>query len=960
MFFAMKKLIFILLVFANTLSVMLLAQEKNDMPVTLTIHSIEVGNTPLIQNPADGQQLNQVAMFEIDNQGATFVAHAGIITDLKDPKTNELSGIAKSNKGELIRNNGFELPLTDELSRAFLFNHQDIPFWEYTGEKVLIVNHTRLLSGEGFQSLLLPCDARELSSVQQKISTDINGYVRISLKLAVSKAVDGVIEVFLDSNTVKTIHMAEFWKPEEIALTDQMKWLSVTLPEIMLKSGKHTFGIRVVKFQPRVDRQGDKRDIIQGVLVDAVSVQYTTSKINSDQKTSRPWPIEKNIKINPKGPLLLDNLAGPWVSTRTLACYPSLANFYGALRSAKELGGIQYLHFNEVGAVELVTNAVFLDGNPVFCDESRWYPYQLRTRSQVDNLDIEANTRMIFSDHGMLTRINFTNQSDRQVTHTLEINLQSLKDVSKPDPYTVVLADQLPRAYRFTIAPISIINRNGTIYAQWNISIPAHKSQDLSFTMVLEKTGELAQIKAQKWGKDFNITYDEAKTNWEKRWLDVFTPGNSIYSGCLPTLETNDKSLRELYYLSIVSLLETERDNFPKFRQCFIAATPEWCRDRGYFWDLSLTSLPYALLNPEVMKDEIRHWLTIDWKTCNSIKFGDGTKTGHWYAVNPYAYFLTINHYITTTQDFEFLTEKINGKTVLEYLEALALDWKRLVKPGGKLADIGGECWNMLEAPPDYKHVVASLNAANVWMMRKLADYYQHAGNSKKAAELIEEADSLIPEILALYNKNTGSWSVMYPDGKKIDSRHSYDFLTVGNSISQDLSSEIKTGMIAFVERELMTDTWMRAMSRQDPSAFDSDRSDHGPAGSYSGWPAKVGQATAELGHFEKALDMYHRFRGAFDSAIPQAIELTKVEGVAGLQARVSTRAGASFATVSGSFSEVIINTFFGFRPGLGGENVLWEPTIPRGFEGRLSHVRWKGCLYSIKSDKDGIHMEKE
>ena len=152
----------------------------------------------------------------------------------------------------------------------------------------------------------------------------------------------------------------------------------------------------------------------------------------------------------------------------------------------------------------------------------------------------------------------------------------------------------------------------------------------------------------------------------------------------------------------------------------------------------------------------------------------------------------------------------------------------------------------------------------------------------------------------------------------------------------------------------------MRAMSRQDPSAFDSDRSDHGPAGSFTGWPAKAAQATAELGNYDKALDMFRRFREAFDSAIPQAIELTKVEGQEGLQARVSSRAGASFAEVSGSFAEVIINTFFGFRPAPDEKTALWNPQIPRGFNGRLCHVRWNGGFYTIISDNHGLHTEKE
>jgi hypothetical protein len=201
---------------------------------------------------------------------------------------------------------------------------------------------------------------------------------------------------------------------------------------------------------------------------------------------------------------------------------------------------------------------------------------------------------------------------------------------------------------------------------------------------------------------------------------------------------------------------------------------------------------------------------------------------------------------------------------------------------------------------------------------------------------------------------------VLYPGDLRIDSRHCYDFLTVGTSIADDLSPNIKAGMIAFLDRELMTEDWMRAMSRQDPSALDSDRSDHGPAGSYSGWPAVTTEAVADMGRFDKALDMFHRFRRAFTAAIPQAVELTKVAGKEDLQPRVSERAGASFAIVSGSYAEVIINTFFGFRPSPDGKIALWCPETPRGFDGVLSHVRWGGNLYTITSEQNGVKLTNE
>lgn len=860
---------------------------------------------------------------------------------------------------ELLRNGGFELPVTDELTQEFAPNPSAVPGWDNSGGSVCVVNHTRLLPGEGFQSLLLPCTKEQAPVLRQKFELPAAGPVQVEFKLAASKAVEGDLEISLDDRALKTVRLSEFWRPEEIALTDQMRWQAITLPPVPLAAGTHTLSFRVLKFQPREDKQGDTRSSVQGILLDAVSVQNAPF-VPSAAPQPRAWPAETEPQFSASGVLPLDGVAGPGVSTRTLACYPSVANFSGALRSTKELGGIQYLHFVDTGGVDGVLDALALDGQPVFCAESRWYPYQVRTRAQAGPLDLWSTVRMVFADHGVLNRFALTNQSDQAVTRTLTMQLHTGQAVDRHAPGTLVIPGSPARAYCFIPAPDEMIATNGTTLAVWNISLPPHTGRELSLALALEKDSAAARTQAQHWGDNFSAAFAAAKSDWENRWQAVFTPGNSIYSGCLPTLETDDRALREIYYLSVASMLETERDNFPRFPQCFVGEDPEWGGDVTWFWDYSLTSLPYALLNPAVVKNEMRHWLTIDWRTCSHFSLHDGTPQGNWYAVNPYAYFLSLDRYLTVTGDFGFLTNQVNGRTVLQYLEALTMDWQRLVPPGGRLADIGGNCWNMLEAPPNYIHTVASLNAANVWMLRRLAEYEARFGDPRKPAELRATAAALLPDLLKLYNPQTGSWNVLYPDGRQIDSRHIYDYLTVGTTISGDLSPDIRRGMFDFVQRELMTPTWMRAMSRQDPSAFNSDRSDHGPAGSYSGWPAKAAQATAELGRFDAALDMFHRFRRAFEAAIPQAVELTRVAGQEGLQARVSTRAGASFAEVSGSFAEVVINTFFGFRPGVDAASPLWQPDQPRGFTGRLRHVRWRDGLYTISSDASGLHLEKE
>jgi len=115
------------------------------------------------------------------------------------------------------------------------------------------------------------------------------------------------------------------------------------------------------------------------------------------------------------------------------------------------------------------------------------------------------------------------------------------------------------------------------------------------------------------------------------------------------------------------------------------------------------------------------------------------------------------------------------------------MDRQCLVPKDGRLADIGGNCWSMHEAPPNYVHMIASINAANIWMMRRLVDYQAKLGHLKRAVGLRAQADALVPELLKLYNPKTGSWNVVYPDGRQFDSRNIYDYLTVGTTIREDL-----------------------------------------------------------------------------------------------------------------------------------------------------------------------------
>ena len=65
------------------------------------------------------------------------------------------------------------------------------------------------------------------------------------------------------------------------------------------------------------------------------------------------------------------------------------------------------------------------------------------------------------------------------------------------------------------------------------------------------------------------------------------------------------------------------------------------------------------------------------------------------------------------------------------------------------------------------------------------------------------------------------------------------------------------------MQRELLTDKWMRAQSLLDVAAAESDRPDHGPMGAYDAWPAVTVDAMCSLGHWKEAVEFLKRTRAA-------------------------------------------------------------------------------------------------
>ncbi|PLX14183.1 MAG: hypothetical protein C0597_10425, partial [Marinilabiliales bacterium] len=455
---------------------------------------------------------------------------------------------------------------------------------------------------------------------------------------------------------------------------------------------------------------------------------------------------------------------------------------------------------------------------------------------------------------------------------------------------------------------------------------------------------------------------------WEKRWYNLFKTKNEILSGVFPVLETNDDKARKVYYTGPLTMLYLTHTNLPQHDKVFLTGGPRWGASITFFWDITEWSTLWATVDPMMMKEHLSSWISIDPSKFYGQDNQGGKGVGNGYSANYWALFQMIRAYITVSGDYEFLDQVLDGKTVLGHLENYATNWKRISIYGQtgaqediyKLADFGDDEWNLLECVPTYKHIVPSFNAGYIWMMRETAAFYRLKENIIKAEELRKEADDMVERLLNLY-AGDGVWYSLYPNGKKIEVRHCLDFMFMGRYLPKDIPHDIKSEMMEFVYRELITDQWMRAQSLQDVAAKESDRADHGPLGAFDGWPAGTMDALTQLGFSQKALDFYHNIEPVTHEGIwAQAHELwgeNKMNKKA--KVRIAQRGWHNRESSSGiAMSQVMLKNFFGFYPDINGEVLHNNGQL--NFKGKLYHVQFKGEYYTLITENGKTTMIKE
>jgi hypothetical protein len=64
--------------------------------------------------------------------------------------------------------------------------------------------------------------------------------------------------------------------------------------------------------------------------------------------------------------------------------------------------------------------------------------------------------------------------------------------------------------------------------------------------------------------------FDQSYADWNKRWVQGFTPNNDHFSGHLPTVESNMKELDKLYFWSSLAQLSLERTSMLSYERQYV------------------------------------------------------------------------------------------------------------------------------------------------------------------------------------------------------------------------------------------------------------------------------------------------------------------------------------------------------------------------------------------------------
>lgn len=676
---------------------------------------------------------------------------------------------------------------------------------------------------------------------------------------------------------------------------------------------------------------------------------------------------------------------------------PGLTNFHGCLQAAPDILAVQHVTFAPyslgeawVGTLTLNACALHTAGYTI---DYRWRPDRIERRMRVGDLALESHTVMGVRAQTVTMVLRVTNTAAASRPARLRL-LAGEGVIHAPSgwntPYSPRECPVISTTpWTGTPPPSALVrnqheltpDRDGLLFTSrtsracavqathpapdrierrwldfdWDLA--AGETRELHFFLALgagpaEVLGLLA-----RWRPAPARAVAAAADDWRAEIRAAFTPGNDRYSGHVPLLLTTSDDLRALYLNAIISVICFKREHpAARYPRTYTTLMPRYWVTTSFINDWSLTALLLVMLDPVCVRRMLGVWLERDIHRHFGTEYVSGDSAGNWYSCNDYAMTRLITTYLRVTGDLAWLEQTVGRHPVSEHLRLMAAHYRTLDRGSG-LADYGDRN-SLLEAVGTYEHEVASLNAANVWILRENAALRASLGDPAAAAQLRTEAAALVPRIQALYATGRGYWHCRHPDGSLVPVRHAWDFIHTLNFLHADLPAGQIDEMVGFFRHELMSPSWMAALSPLDEDVGFSLRPDHQWNGSYPGWVALALGALAKAGRDDLVAGWLPGLaRTAAQGPFAQA---HFVETYAPTLAGGARKAPTEWPYINdwailcaGAFFDTMLLDFFGLEFGYDTLRLRPRPGILPG-DAMLLNVPHHGALHRV--DASGVH----
>ena len=675
-----------------------------------------------------------------------------------------------------------------------------------------------------------------------------------------------------------------------------------------------------------------------------------------------------------------------------LYAWPGLTNQWGCAQASMDVVAVRSIAFppyaqGEMNIApagsngELLNGVLYIDGEYFAATKTPiefvWQPDRVERRSVYNGLELTSTTIVPFKT--MSVAVKFTVKNTTAARKRTEIKLALNAGVSEsvtpwnaaysPGEYDNIRTVDAGRGAvlsrskhkkAFVIQGAS--PKANSVQPTWlvyDMDLAPGEAKSVVFVNSIGATAEAVQKDYDAIVNDFDRHAKATEDEWNRQLRAAFTPGNDVFSGHVPTLVTSDDDVKRIYHSAVMSALYFRRTTpHSVYGTTYVTLMPRYWETTTFLWDISLSAMLLAMLDPEVLKRMMETWMTLDIHKHFGTEFLTGAGVGPWYSVNDYAMSRMAKEYLRWSGDRAWLDKNVGGKTVFQHLVGYAEHWRALDTNKHGLADYGGVL-NLLEAVSSYVHEVAGLNAANVHNLRFAADLVEFKGDKAKADAFRKEAAELGKRVQELYVPGKGVWKCRLPDGTYNEVHHCYDFGVTLMTIGDMMPASQKKEMVAFFDRELKTPTWMRALSTKDLDVTFSIRPDHQWTGAYCSWPALALSGLYVAGEADKALEWMRglaktAMQGPYAQAHFTETFVDAESNGAALKAPSDPPYINDWACVSGcNYLEPIVDSLFGVDAGLFGE-IKAKPQFGRfDANAELRNINYQGKKFV--AGKNGV-----